>query len=136
LTANSRYADTPHEVILDLTDSGYLALGDPASVNRQAKRERMKAVLTHEGLEAKELASKAQVPDRDAYRLLNDLHQSQEATRTGTGRRNNPFRYAINSFLATPLVLEGTPQETNPPQGEFPSCPIEEQQEVYEAEPV
>jgi RecA-family ATPase len=133
LTANSRYEETPQEVILDLTDSGYVALGDPASVNRQAKREKMRAVLAHEGLEAKELAGKAQVPERDAYRLLNELHQSQEATRTGTGRRNNPFRYAINSFRATPLVLEGTPQKTNSPKGEASLC---RQQEVCETEPV
>ena len=130
LTANSRYEDTPSDLILNLTDKGYVGLGDPGMLTRQAKREKMKAALSSELLDAKILAKKAQVPLRDAYRLLSDLHQSQEATRVGTGLKGTPFRYAINSFLATPLVLEGTPQETNPPQDELPSYPIEQQQQA------
>jgi putative DNA primase/helicase len=122
LNANSRYSETPVELVIELRDGGYVSLGDPAKVARQAKRDKMMGALTSEPMEAKVLAQRAGVPQRDAYRLLDELHKSHEAHRSGEGRKKDPYRYCHNSFRATPRVLGSGPHETNSRQAEFDSC--------------
>jgi predicted ATP-dependent serine protease len=122
LRAVSRYPDTPTEMVLELRESGYVSLGDPARLNRQAKRDKMKAALTEVWTEPKALAKLAGVPERDSHRLLGNLHTSGDADRMGTGRKGSPFQYRKMLFHATPPVLEGTPHETETTRLEFVSC--------------
>lgn len=123
LHANSRYSETPTEMILDLTDAGYVLLGDPAQLNRETKREKMKAALTENYEKAEILTQRAGVCRRDAQRLLNDLAQNDdEVERKGDGRKGDPYLYRLNSIHASPPVLGGTLHETNPSQMTFDSC--------------
>ena len=123
LNANSRYPETPTDMILELTDAGYTLLGDPAHLNRQAKREKVKAALTENFQDAKTLARLAGVPLRDTYRLLEDLAVSDpEVERKGEGRKGDPYQYRNHSFRATRPVIGGTPHETNLGQMAFDSC--------------
>ena len=78
LHALSRYSETPTELVLEHTESGYIALGDPAAVNRQAKCEKVKVALKEELQNAKTIAKLANVPGRDVYRLLQDLMKSDQ----------------------------------------------------------
>jgi hypothetical protein len=122
LQALSRYPDTPAEMVLDLTDTGYIALGDPASLNRQARREKVKAALTSELEDSKTISKQSGVSIRDTHRLLKALFESGEAFRGGKGAKGSPFRYRSNSIHATPPVLGIPPHETNSERDEFDSC--------------
>jgi predicted ATP-dependent serine protease len=114
LRANSRYHETPAEIVLELTESGYKALGDPAAINREAKRNKIKASLTEDPQDAKSIAKIAGVSPRDIHRLLNDLWVNGEAYREGLGRKGDPYRYSSDSIRATAPDIGGTPHETNP----------------------
>ena len=123
LNVNSRYPETPTDMILDLTDAGYVLLGDPAHLNRQVKGEKMKAALTTTSETAKVLAERAVVPLRDAQRLLDDLVKNKAGVeRKGKGRRGDPYRYRKHSIHATTPVLGEAPHESNLSQMTFDSC--------------
>jgi RecA-family ATPase len=109
LHAISRYPDTPSEMVLELREAGYVSLGDPAKLNRQAKRDKMKSVLSEAWREPKALAKLAGVPVRDSYRLLTELHESAEADREGEGRKGSPFQYRKMLFHAPPPGPRGVP---------------------------
>jgi RecA-family ATPase len=103
LNAHSRYPETPTDMILDLTDAGYVLLGDPAQLNRQVKREKMKAALTENYEKVKELAQRAGVSLRDAQRLLDDLAENDtEVKRKGKGRKGDSYQYLKHSIHAAP----------------------------------
>ena len=137
LHAISRYPDTPVEMVLELRETGYVSLGDPAKLTRQAKRDKMKSALSDEWREPKALAQLAVVPVRDSYRLLTELHESGEADRAGEGRKGSPFRYRKILFHATPPVLGGGLQETESDSSEFVSCatPSPRRKENFTQEP-
>jgi hypothetical protein len=110
-------------MILDLTDAGYVLLGDPAQLNRQVKLEKMKAALKQDYERANVLAQRAGVSLRDAQRLLDDLAEKDtEVARKGKGRKGDPYHYRKHSIHATPPVLGETLHETNSAQTGFDSC--------------
>ena len=110
-------------MILDLTETGYVLLGDPAHLTRQVKREKVKAALKEDSEQAKVLAQRAGVSLRDAQRLLDDLAGSdREVERTGKGRKGDPYQYRKHSIHAAPPVLGGTLRESNSVQTGFDSC--------------
>ena len=113
LRAISRYHETPAEMVLELTELGYVALGDPTTLNRQAKRVKVKAELTGDLQTAKAIAKQAGVSSRDIHRLLKELHANEEAHREGTGRKGDPFLYRLNSIRATPPGLGEGMHESN-----------------------
>ena len=122
LHAISRYPETPAEIVLELRETGYVTLGDPVNLNKQARLDKMKVALAHD-LEAPEMICKrAGVSLRDGYRLLSLLVETGEARREGKGRKGSPFRYARNSIHATPPVLEETLHESNSTQSDSISC--------------
>lgn len=122
LHAISRYPETPTELVLELRETGYAALGDPANLNKQARRDKIKSALRQEPEEPRVISKRAGVSLRDTYRLLGALGENKEAVQEGKGRKGSPFRYAQNTILATPPVLGGTLHETNSRQTEFDSC--------------
>ncbi len=93
LTAISRWPETPTELIVELRDHGYECLGDAATAGRLAKLEKLAFALTLDPQTARELATKAGVPFRSAYGLVEDLVKSGRASRLGSGRRGDPFRF-------------------------------------------
>jgi archaellum biogenesis ATPase FlaH len=99
----SRYADTPAELILELRDSGYVALGDPADLNKQARLERVRAALGHEPELPAAIFQRADVKRGDGYRLLNILVDQGEVIRSGSGRKGDPFLYkAVSDSSGSP----------------------------------
>jgi len=102
LQAQSRYPETPGQLVVNLTDAGYVALGDPAAFTRQARQDKLKAALSETLEDAKVLAKRAGIPVRDVYRLLEGLVDNGEALQEGKGRRGSPFRYQRHSIHATP----------------------------------
>lgn len=108
----SRYADTPAELVLNLTEAGYVALGDPAQVNKAARLERVKAALADTFAAPKDIAKLAKVPLRSTYLFLADLFSAGAVAREGSGKKNDGFRYRLpDSLHASPLLYR---HESNP----------------------
>lgn len=85
----SRYPDTPSELLIELKDSGYVALGDPAAINKKARLEKIRVALGHEPELAEAIVERAGIAKRDGYRLLSALVDRGEAIRTGAGDRKS-----------------------------------------------
>lgn len=110
LQAQSRYPETPSELVLELRESTYVALGDPASVGKAAKLNALLAALPDEWEDSETITKRAGLSRREGYRLLGILHERGDALRDGEGRKASPYRFQRNSIRATPLVYR---QETN-----------------------
>jgi len=102
LQAQSRYPETPSEVVIELRDHGYEAIGDPAKVGKDARLAKLIASLSDQPEEADVLAKRAGVSRREGYRLLRLLVEDERAQQDGKGVKGNPFRFATNAIRATP----------------------------------
>jgi hypothetical protein len=111
LTAMSRYAETPAELLIELRDHGYESLGDPAAVGKSAKLAKLEAALADFPQDVETLAKTAGVASKAAYSLLNQLFAANRASRDGDGRRSSP--YLFKKFLLVSVPKRGGPEETN-----------------------
>lgn len=93
LVGISRYPETPPELIIELRDAGYVALGDPSLVNKAARKAKLKAALGPVAEEAAMIIKRAGLSLRDGQRLLAALTSSGDAVREGMGRKGSPFTY-------------------------------------------
>ena len=105
IQAQSRYPETPSELVVELRECGYVALGDPASVGKAAKLKNLISVLPENWEEAEPITKRAGLTRRDGYRLLDLLVKREKALRNGKGKKSDPFTFRLNSFRATPPVL-------------------------------
>jgi hypothetical protein len=95
----SRYPETPAELVIELTDSGYVAIGDPAAATKVVRRQKVFDALPETAEEATSIIRRAGVPKRAGYLILADLFKVGEANRAGSGKKGDPFRYS-NSIRA------------------------------------
>jgi putative DNA primase/helicase len=114
LQAQSRYPETPSELVLELRDTGYVALGDPASVGKAAKLEKLISALSESWEEAEPITTRAGLSKRDGYRLLGFLVDQGKALRDGEGKKGHPFLFRRNSIHATPQFLRHETNHGNP----------------------
>lgn len=130
LQAQSRYPETPTELVLELRDSGYVALGDPASVGKAAKLEKLADILTEEWEEAEPITKRAGLSKRDGYRLLGLLVDQGKALKDGEGKKGAPFVFRKNAICATPPVYR---HETNSdkPDSICATPPVPAQMEMH-----
>ncbi|MEK6801910.1 MAG: AAA family ATPase [Nitrospirota bacterium] len=113
LQAQSRYPETPSELVLELREAGYVALGDPASIGKAAKLEKLISILSDDWEDGEAVAKRAGLSRRDGSRLLGILVEQGKANRNGKGRKADPYTYRRSSFLAGPPVYR---PETNSEQ--------------------
>lgn len=102
LQAQSRYSETPSELVLELRESGYVALGDPASVGKAARLAKLTESLPDQWEEADAIAKRAGLSQRDGYRLLTILVEEGKALRDGKGKKGSPYRFTKNAIHAPP----------------------------------
>jgi hypothetical protein len=130
LVTISRYADAPPELLLELRESGYVSLGDPAASSKAAKLAKMAEALTVTPLDAKALAVKAGLSTKSTYTLLDLLHQQGRALKHGTGKRGDPFLFSRFDSVSFPKgggleetnwMAPGPSKESSPPGGGFVS---------------
>jgi hypothetical protein len=100
LQAQSRYPETPGEIILELRESGYVALGDPAAAGKAVRLAKLLEVLSDQWEQAETLAKKAGISHREGRRLLGILVEKGEAIIDGKGCKGSPFVYQRNSIPA------------------------------------
>jgi len=113
LQTQSRYPETPAELVLELRDTGYVALGDPAAVGKADKMRRLQAAVTENPEEVEALAKKAGLTRRDATRLLALLLQDGAVARHGKGKRNDPHRFSHIISGNPPIPRDASKQETS-----------------------
>lgn len=117
LQAQSRYPETPSELVLELRETGYVALGDPASIGKSAKLTKLTATLSDQWEGIPQIAKRAGLSRRETSTLLHLLFQDGKALQDGKGVKGAPFLYRKNSILATPKSL-GADTNTNSPAEE------------------
>jgi hypothetical protein len=95
LRAVSRFSSTPDELYLELDeeDGSFVAIDSPEAVRAAAERERIVATVTETGSTSKEIAGEVELPDATVRRHLNALLGLGHVTRTGAGKRNDPYRW-------------------------------------------
>ena len=112
LQAQSRFPETPSELVLELREAGYVALGDPASVGKAAKKQQLIQALPDEWEKADIITKRAGLARRVGYRLLDLLVEDGTALREGQGKKSDPYRFKKNSICAPPPFL-GVTRNTN-----------------------
>ena len=112
LQAQSRYPETPSELVIELREAGYVSLGDPAAVGKADKLRRLREALTDTPEEIAALAKKAGLSRRDATRLLDLLVKDGETVREGKGKRNDPHRFRRIVSGNPPISRDASKQET------------------------
>jgi len=98
LHALSRFSETPSELLIDLTDSGYISLGEPHQAAVKEAKDSILAIVPKSETEAwklTEIEEGADVPKTTAQRAVKELVGEGKLNRTGEGRRGSPFRFFI-----------------------------------------
>jgi DnaB-like helicase N terminal domain/AAA domain/Bacterial regulatory proteins, gntR family len=117
LQSLSRFHETPADLLIELTDEGYVALGEPGETAVKDAKDVIFAAAPQtetEALALKELVSAAKVSRQTAQRALDELVREGMLSRAGKGKRGDPFRYFIpeNRFCPTPIMYGQ--KESNP----------------------
>ncbi len=105
LLAQSRYPETPSELVIELQEIGYVALGDSASTVKAARLTKLMGVITDQWEDTKTIAKRIALSQRVVSPLLKRLVQDGKIVQDGEGVKGNPFRFRKHSILATPRPL-------------------------------
>jgi hypothetical protein len=98
LTVYSRFE--PFEVVIRWNGDGqYEALGSPAAYSVEAQRERLLAALTElgNGATTADLAKAIDLPYATAAKRLDELAAAGRVTKTGSGKKGDPYRWSLAS---------------------------------------
>ncbi len=92
----SRFSETPEELVIELTDQGYVALGEKADVALQEAYEAILGIVPTSETDAittEEITEAARIMRSTAQRALKELASAGKIQKTGNGRKGNAFRY-------------------------------------------
>jgi hypothetical protein len=92
----SRYSETPDKLIIEFDDHCYTALGDPDSVSRAARADKIWAALETGGSTQDDLSAATRLSRQDVSRGLGDL--GGRIRKDGAGQKGDPYRYWRNSI--------------------------------------
>jgi hypothetical protein len=106
LHALSRFSETPAELLVELTEDGYISLGEPHEAAVKEAKDSIIAIAPQSEAEAadlKELMESAEVPRATAQRAIKELAEEGLLSRVGEGRKGSKFRYfqTENRFCPT-----------------------------------
>jgi predicted ATP-dependent serine protease len=94
LNAVSRFAATPEELVIALTDEGYEARGDTLEAKADAEREQVQAAIEALGeATAAQISEETGIPKASVHRHAQRLCEGEKApiSRSGSGKRGSPF---------------------------------------------
>ncbi|MGA7918070.1 MAG: AAA family ATPase [Candidatus Acidiferrales bacterium] len=103
LHALSRFSETPAELLLELTEAGYVSLGEPSEAALRVAKESILAITPESELEAadiKELIKITGVPRVTVQRAVKELVEEGRMSIVGEGKRGKPFRYFRTEFVS------------------------------------
>jgi len=93
--------DGPDELLVELTDEGYRALGAPGEVARQRAADDLLSAIPQSRKEAMTIEDlAASTGKKRAYlqRFLDHLEANRKILKRGRGRKGSPFRYFQNEI--------------------------------------
>jgi hypothetical protein len=95
LQALSRFSETPAELLIELTETGYISLGDPHDTAVREAKDSILAVAASEpeAVDLKSLIESADVSRATAQRALKELLEEGALAKVGEGRKGDPFKY-------------------------------------------
>jgi len=99
----SRFDETPPELLIELTPSGYVALGTDAAVASAEARDRILDALASEaedGHAETDLLEDLELPRATIQRALKDLAADGLVERTGKGVKGDPYRWRPMGFVS------------------------------------
>lgn len=103
LRAVSRFQDTPPDLVIRLTDDGYVACGDMPHARAADERERVLAALDGTEATADAVAATTGVPRGSATRRLNELLAAGRVAQRGAGVKADPYVWRIAPEPSDPL---------------------------------
>jgi hypothetical protein len=92
----SRFSETPQELVIELTDEGYIAIGERADVALQEARESVLATVPTSEADAvtlKEICASLSISRATIQRALDEFVSDGKIQRIGAGKSRSPFRY-------------------------------------------
>ena len=118
LQSLSRFSETPNNLLIELTEDGYVVLGERLET---AMKDAKCAILKNapqvevEAVGLDELTKIADLTRPTAQRAIDELMQAGQLSRTGQGKKGNPFRYFIPemAFCSTSPIQGHKPGGTN-----------------------
>ena len=113
LQSLSRFAETPNDLLVDLQEGKYVALGNTGeTVFIDAKKAIVASAprTEPEALDLQAMVTAAEVTRRTAQRAIDELVEDGMLSRIGKGKRGDPFKYFLreNHFCATSIRGLGT----------------------------
>lgn len=102
IQALSRFSETPSELLVELTETGYLALGEPhEAAVREAKNSIIETAPESEteAMTLREITESAKVHRSTAQRAVEELLREKALERVGGGKRGSPYRYFRKKIL-------------------------------------
>jgi KaiC/GvpD/RAD55 family RecA-like ATPase len=120
LKAIGRYDDTPVELVIELTDSGYRCIGSKADATQTDRQEVIKEILVGRDWSTDAIRSlwiDKEIPAPGKRALQKDLNAGCESClweRQGKGTKGDKYRYKFDSRTLPPT---GTRSESNDPDG-------------------
>lgn len=102
LRSVSRFSSTPEELFAELDDNGFVLIDNPEQAKVDAERERVLAALeaAAEPLPSDEIAAELELKKATTRRYLNELHERGLATRSGEGKRGDPYLWRLGAEAA------------------------------------
>jgi hypothetical protein len=129
IRAISRFSETLPELLVELTDDGYVALGEPHEAAVREAKDLIVAIAPEseaEAVDIEALMRGSNVPRATAQRAIKELLREKKLTRVGTGRKGGPFLYFRSEVRFCPTSdIEGQ-KETNGVSALMPREPGDE----------
>jgi predicted ATP-dependent serine protease len=103
LHALSRFSETPAELLVELTESGYISLGEPKEAALRVAEDSILAIAPKseaDAVDIKELMESSEVPRATAQRAVKKLEEARELSKVGKGTKESIFIFPDRkSFL-------------------------------------
>ena len=121
LEAYARYEETPHKLVIDRTESGYVAVGTPGEVKQREIWGRVAAALDSRPRTAEDVcdalrANGETISSSRVRTVLCEMVKHGRVARTGQGKRGNPMMYSpIAPVLDGSVVMTKSATTTTTP---------------------
>ena len=109
------------QLIVELREGGYVSLGDPKDLDKQARRGKVLTALSETPERAMVISKKAGASIRDGERLLKWMSKNEQAIRTGKGVKNDPYLYQKCDSRNPPISIDANRIDDPTAKGECDS---------------
>ena len=116
LQALSRFSETPADLVIDLTEQGYVVLGDQGTVATLEAEQALLDRLPEREADALDLetlrTAEPIIATTAAKAAMKNLHTSRKAGRLGRGKKGDPYRYFRPIEILVATQTYGSDQKT------------------------